>query len=169
MNGTRRSIAEILKRHQFFVDLPEAYTDLVVGCARNLRIEAGDVLARTGEPANDFFLIRSGRVAVQTVVPGRGPTTLQTLRDGDIGGWSWLFPPYEWTFDLRVVESGLALAVNGRCLREKCDADPQLGYMLMQRFARVMTERLRSTRLQLLDVYGNPANHGGSRRDELDS
>lgn len=160
MNGATRSIVDLLKKHPFFVDLPEVYMDLVVGCARNLRIEAGDTLGRTGEPANDFYLIRSGRIAVQTVMPGRGAATLQTLREGDIGGWSWLFPPYEWTFDLKVVESGLALAMNGRCLREKCDADPRLGYMLMQRFARIMTERLRSTRLQLLDVYGSHASQG---------
>ena len=37
--------------------------------------------------------------------------------------------------------------------KAKCDADPALGYTLMKRFARIMTERLRAARIQLLDVY----------------
>jgi hypothetical protein len=47
-----------------------------------------------------------------------------------------------------------ALAFDGECLRAKCDEDRDLGYTLMQRFARIMMQRLHATRLQLLDVYG---------------
>jgi len=49
-----------------------------------------------------------------------------------------------------------ALAMNGKCIRGKCDADPRLGYELMKRFSRTMVERLKATRMQLLDVYRNP-------------
>jgi len=49
----------------------------------------------------------------------------------------------------------LAVRMDGACLRGKCDADPRLGYELMQRFAGLMTSRLQATRLQLLDVYGH--------------
>ena len=151
------SIEGLLAGHPFFADLPPPYLNLIVGCARNMRLDADQFLGRTGEAADEFYLIRAGRVAVQTAVPGRGGVTLQTMREGDIAGWSWLFPPYQWTFDLKVAEPGLAIAMNGRCLRQKCDDDPRLGYTLIQRFSRIMTERLRATRLQLLDVYGNHA------------
>ena len=50
-----------------------------------------------------------------------------------------------------------ALAFDGACLRGKCEADPGLGYALMQRFAPVMIERLQATRLRLLDLYGDVA------------
>ena len=48
------------------------------------------------------------------------------------------------------------IAFDGACLRGKCDADHELGYQLMRRFAAVIVERLQATRLQLLDVYGQP-------------
>jgi hypothetical protein len=48
-----------------------------------------------------------------------------------------------------------ATAFDGACLRGKCDADPALGYELISRFAQTMIERLQSTRLRLLDVYGH--------------
>jgi hypothetical protein len=46
------------------------------------------------------------------------------------------------------------LGLDGQCLRAKCEADHDLGYALMQRFAQVVVQRLQATRLQLLDLYG---------------
>ena len=56
--------------------------------------------------------------------------------------------------DLRVV------AFDGKCLRRKCEAYPALGYRLMQRFAMIMSERVRTTRVQLLDLYGDSTGSG---------
>ncbi len=159
------NLEPILSKHPFFADLSPEVLSLVVSCARNRRVEPGQMLARTGEPADEFFLIRDGLIAVETHLPGRGAVTLQTVHAGDVAGWSWLFPPYLWTFDLRAVEPSLVLAMGGKCLREKCEKDPALGYLLMKRLSRIMTERLRATRLQLLDVYHSPSTSetGGSR------
>jgi hypothetical protein len=40
-------------------------------------------------------------------------------------------------------------------LRAAWEADCALGYEMMKRFAEVMTSRLKATRLQLVDFYGN--------------
>jgi CRP/FNR family cyclic AMP-dependent transcriptional regulator len=64
-------------------------------------------------------------------------------------------PPYRWHFDARAVELTRAIALDGECLRGKCEEDHDLGYEIMKRFALVIAERLEATRLQLLDVYGN--------------
>jgi CRP/FNR family cyclic AMP-dependent transcriptional regulator len=63
-------------------------------------------------------------------------------------------PPYRWTYDARALELVRAIAMDATCLRDKCEADHDLGYELMKRFMPVMVERLHSTRLQMLDVYG---------------
>ena len=109
---------------------------------------------REGQAADLFFAIRGGSVAVETYVPSRGPITLQTLGEGEILGWSWLFPPYVYQFDARAREAVRATTFDGACLRSKCDADPALGYELMKRVARLVSSRLEATRRQLLDVYG---------------
>ena len=101
-----------------------------------------------------FFAIRHGTVALETYVPQRGGVTIETLHGGDVLGWSWLFPPYRCHFDARARTLVRALALDGVCLRGKCEADPKLGYELMSRFAQVLIERLQWTRLRLLDLYG---------------
>jgi len=148
------TLERILAEHAFFTDLAPEHLRLLVGCAANVRFESGQFLFHADEEANQFFLIRKGKVALEVAPPGGPPLTLQTLGEGEILGWSWLVPPYHWLFDARAIEASLAIALDGKCLRGKCEADHDLGFELLKRFAHIMEERLQATRLQLLDVYG---------------
>lgn len=147
------TLEPILAQQPFFQDLEPAYRHLLVECASNVRFQAGEFLFREGEAANQFYLIRHGRVAVQVLIPGRGSNTIATIEAGEVLGWSWLFPPYRWYFDAQALELVRALAFDGQCLRTKCDADHDLGYTLMQRFAHIIVQRLQATRLQFMDLY----------------
>jgi CRP-like cAMP-binding protein len=150
-----QSLEPLLREHPFFSGLEPEYLALVVGCARNVRFDAGDYLFREGDEADRFFVLRSGHVALEIDAPGRGAIIVQTVGAGGVVGFSWLFEPHRWAFDARAVEPTRALSLDGVCLRMKSEADHGLGYELMQRFARVVVQRLTATRLQLLDVYGH--------------
>lgn len=150
------NLAPLLAEHPFFNGIAERDLELLAGCASNVVFQADATIFKEGEPADIFYLVRFGRVAVEIFAPGTGALTIQTLGEGDVLGWSWLFPPYRWQHDARALELTRALAFDGACLRRKCDEDPRLGYELMQRFSRIITERLTSARLQLLDLYGAP-------------
>jgi CRP/FNR family transcriptional regulator, cyclic AMP receptor protein len=139
----------------FFAGLRTADLELIAGCASNVRFREGELLFRDGDNADVFYVLRHGRVALETFVPARGPFTIETLEAGEVVGWSWLFPPYRWHFDAHARSLVRATRFDGACLRAKCESDPRLGYELMFRFAQVMIDRLQSTRLRLLDVYGN--------------
>jgi len=148
-----RTLEDLLQEHPFFRGLERQYIALIAGCGSNVRFHPGEYIMRTEEPATHFYIIRHGRVAVEVYIPERGAITVQTLGEGDVLGWSWLFPPYKWVFDARALELTRAVALDGLCLRSKCEEDPRLGYELMKRFARIMVDRLLATRLQLLDMY----------------
>ena len=115
---------------------------------------------REGQVATEFFLVLDGRIQVQTNVPGRGEVTLQTLLRGDILGWSWLTPNASYSFSARTIQPTSALGFDGTTLLRECEHHPRMGYMLMRRFALVMSDRLRHTRLQLLDLYAPPRTSG---------
>ena len=148
------SLEHILSEHAFFKDLPPEYLKIVVGCASNVKFEEGEFLFREGGDADKFYLIRHGRIALKIFTTHKGPVTLQTIGPGEVVGWSWLIPPYRWHFDAQAIDLTRAIALDGKCLRGKCDDDHSLGYELMKRFAHIMEERLQATRLQLLDLYG---------------
>ena len=149
------SLAPILADHPVLLGLQPAHLDLIVGCASNVRFNPGEFIFRAGQEANHFYVVRSGRVSVETFAPQRGAITIETVGDGELLGWSWLIPPFQWHFDARALNLTRAVALDARCLRSKCDADPSLGYELLKRFSQVMEQRLEATRLQLLDLYTN--------------
>jgi CRP-like cAMP-binding protein len=149
MEGLER----ILSEHPFFATFPKEHRELLAGCAKNHRFNDGQFLFHEHDPANEFFLIRHGKVALEIVVPGREPVVFETLHDGDIVGASWLVPPYRWMFDARAVGLTRVIGMDAACLRGKCEADHHLGYEMMKRFLPILVGRLHATRLQILDVY----------------
>jgi CRP-like cAMP-binding protein len=154
---TIRGLETLLSEHPFFSGLAPDTISFIAGCGSNVTFQAGEYVFREGEPADSFYIIRHGVVQMEIFVPGRGPLAIETIGPGEVLGWSWLFPPYRWSLDARALELVRAVALDGACLRGKCEDDPKLGYELMKRFARVMMERLQAARIQLLDLYG----HGG--------
>jgi CRP-like cAMP-binding protein len=152
-----KDIKTLIQEHPFFAGLDHSALELVAGCASNVHFATGEFLFHEGDPANQFFLVRSGRVRLETLAPGRAPVALETIQAGDVIGWSWLFPPYLWHLDAVATESVRATAFDGRCLRGKCEENHDLGYELAIRSAQVLMQRLQATRLQLLDVYGTRA------------
>jgi len=149
------SLVDLLSEHPLFADLDHAYVEQIAACGANVRFAGGEALFAEGGRADHFYLIRHGRVALETAVPGRGAIVVETVSSGEVVGWSWLLPPYRWHFDGRAVEPTAAVRFDGACLRAKLSADPALGYELMRRFAALIVERLQATRVRLLDVYGD--------------
>ncbi|HUM01995.1 MAG TPA: cyclic nucleotide-binding domain-containing protein [Thermoanaerobaculia bacterium] len=151
------TLRPILATIPLFDGMKSEHLEVIVGCAANVRLAPGEFAARQGEAADRFFIVRKGRFALQVHRPGQGEVTLLTVGDNEVLGWSWLVPPYKWHFDARALTETRALALDGRCLRGKFESDYELGYEMMTRFARLMTQRLEAANLQLLDRYGTPA------------
>ena len=154
---TINSLEAIIRNHPFFAGLDENFRQLLCGCAKNVVFPPGAYLFHEGDPADQFYLLRHGRVAIQVTSPGRGAITFQTLGGGEIVGLSWLIPPYRWAYDAKALDSTRAIAMDAACLRQKCETDHNLGYEMMRRFMPVLIQRLQATRMQILDVYGSRA------------
>lgn len=148
-----KTIVDELRAHPFTQGMRPEHLDVISGCGRNVALQPG-LAHKEGDPADTFYALREGLVSLEVHAPTGRPLVVQTVRGGEILGWSWLFEPYRWTFDARVVEPVRAIAFDGACLRKKAEADHELGYELMKRMARVFTGRLAATRMQLLDLYG---------------
>jgi CRP/FNR family transcriptional regulator, cyclic AMP receptor protein len=149
-----QTIDTLLPEVTAFAGMEAGQLELMAACAVTRVFGDGEYLMREGDPADTFFVIRRGSVAIETHVPQRGALVVETLHDHELVGWSWLVPPYRTQFDVRANGTAHTIAFDGACLRGKCDADPGLGYELLRRFSAVLLERLQATRLRLLDVYG---------------
>lgn len=141
-------LAERIAAHPFMRDVPREYLPLLAENALEVTFAPDQLIFRTGDPANRFYLLECG--AVQLESRNGGPVAIQRLGAGEVLGWSWLFPPYQWQFDARALSETRAIFLYGSRLREACEEEPALGYALMRATAGVLMQRLQSTRRELL-------------------
>ena len=114
--------------------------------------EPNEWICHEDDPSNRFYLICTGKVALETRRYEQIPLLTQFVCEGDELGWSWLFPPHTWHYDARAIEPTTAVFFYGTRLRAICDEDPAFGYELMKRIAAAAIKSLQISRAQLMDL-----------------
>jgi CRP-like cAMP-binding protein len=149
-------VERIIATHPFLQGMSPRQLRFLRDFAMPARFVRDELIFREGDPANRFYLLQSGVVALESCGSAEGRVRIEVLNGGDVLGWSWLFPPYYWHFDARALEATDALFIYATPLREECEEDHELGYELMKRMAAVMVKRLQATRRQLLSFRVPP-------------
>ena len=152
----------LLTRHPFSRNFEPQQIERLATLARAVRFTTDQVIFQSGDDCADFFLILSGRVALEMPVDQQHVLRIQTLADGDEFGFSVLIKGRGMTFQARALQPVEALAIDGGRLIEACDQDPRLGYALMRTLLLIVSERLDATRLQLMDTYSPVARRAGN-------
>jgi CRP-like cAMP-binding protein len=150
MSTETRPIATRVALHPFLAGMNRVQLALLTDCAMATQFKKGQTILQEGEFANRFYLIESGTVALQSLDDFSEPLVIETIRSGDLLGWSWMFPPYTWQFTARTVEATTAIFFYGTILPEYCEKDHSLGYELLKRMSAVMVKRLQAARKNML-------------------
>lgn len=145
-----KNLKRIIAEHPFLCGLAPEQLDILTEGAREVTFRPNEVIFREGEPANRFYLISSGRIALEAHEPADGTALVQYLSGGDVLGWSWLLPPFVWHFGARAAEPTRAIVLNGAHILAAAERNREFGYELMKRMAQVVIQRLQATRRRLL-------------------
>lgn len=149
-------VADYLRSHTIFSDLDPAHTEILAKHVEEQTFAAGDLLFRQMDPAETFYILMDGSIKVE--VPSiMGPAlVVQTLGADEVLGWSWLMPPYKWTFEAKAESESKVLAFDGKALLQHCEKDNTFGYALMKRFTGLMSQRLHAARMKMMDSWAPP-------------
>jgi CRP/FNR family transcriptional regulator, cyclic AMP receptor protein len=142
-----------LKELAFTQGLDPSQLERLVEIATPVGWDAGEIVFREGDVGSVLYVVESGRIAIEVAIPGRGRVIILTVGPGEVFGWSSVFYQAPKAAAARATEPTKAVALDAARLRELCDADPRLGYCLTRRILEVVSERLKATRMQLLDIY----------------
>jgi CRP/FNR family cyclic AMP-dependent transcriptional regulator len=164
VGAPRRELESAVAAHPFLAGINATHLRVLAQCAVRCQFRAGQVIFRKGDTANRFYLIERGKVALESSA-GDQAIRIEEVGGGDLLGWSWIFPPFIWHFDARAIEPTTAIFLYG-ILREYCEADPALGYVLFKRMSEVMMHRLQAARVKLSEAIRSASPHqpGGFTR-----
>jgi CRP-like cAMP-binding protein len=144
---------ETLARLGFAASFPQPVLEALSALAAPLHAEAGEVLFREGGVNRTFYVVVRGQVALEMSAPASGSTPLLTLGPGDILAWSALLGGETMTATATCRAPTDLISIDGQQLKALCEADHELGYLVMRQLAQALSKRLLATRLQLLDLF----------------
>jgi CRP-like cAMP-binding protein len=144
--------ANQLAGHPFLSGMSPDHLQVLATAASTKQFQKGEIIFRAGEPANGFYLIENGTVAIEGSVFEHGPVATDCIHAGEPLGWSWLFPPYLWHYDARAIEPTTTLFFNGEVLHQFCKDNLTLGHELFKRMSQVMVRRLQASRAKLIEA-----------------
>jgi CRP/FNR family cyclic AMP-dependent transcriptional regulator len=143
-------IEKQLRAHPFLKGMSPHHYELLALCAMPTAFDAGQIVLREGEPATGFYLLESGTVVLEGKADDGKTVVIDTISAGEPLGWSWLFPPYLWSFDARATEPCTAICLSALLLRQHRDDDLTLSQELHKRVCEVMARRLQAARNKLV-------------------
>jgi CRP-like cAMP-binding protein len=147
---------EELASFSLFDKLTRVQLGQIAVISRPVTFATGRLIIAEGRTADRCWLIRSGRIALETRRPNGKSRTVQTLGEGDVLGWSWLVPPYRWTYDCVALDDVSAIEIDAVQLRDAVEQDCAFGHAILLRFVEVLADRLHGAHARLTDIYGNP-------------
>jgi CRP-like cAMP-binding protein len=139
-----------LVTQRFLRGMPFSQLDALAKTASEAMFPARHRLFADGDYADKFWLIQSGYIALDVLVPGEGEVVIGKVGLGGLVGWSWLLPPYQWAFGAVSVTDARAFQFDACAVRELCAADPKLRDELTSRLFQVVVGRLLDTRTRLM-------------------
>ncbi len=145
-------VVTTLRSHPLFRQLPKGWLQFLATSSSVCWFKPGHLIFREGESAGVFYLIQIGEVALEFFLTENALFTLETLGEGDILGWSWLFPPYRWHLNARALKRVQAIAFDAEKVRKKMADDPAGGLQLIQQFSGIIFKRLQAARRRLAQM-----------------
>jgi CRP/FNR family cyclic AMP-dependent transcriptional regulator len=139
--------------HPSFASLSDASLDRLAVIGTERSYPSGSAIFEADGPADEFFVIRSGVVALRMSAPGREPLIVETLGPGELLGVSWAFPPYRWNWSAVAQRDVEAVGFDAATIRDAAHEYPELRAALLEAVASEAVGRLHATRMRLLDVF----------------
>lgn len=141
----------LIAGHPFLESMRPQDIGRLTAMAREVQFEKDQIIFTEGSPNENFYLLLRGRVALEVSGPGQ-TLRIETVSAGEELGWSSLLERRK-MFTARALEEVRALEFSGDQLLAASEADHEFGYRVFRKVTDVAAERLRSTRMQLLDLY----------------
>ncbi len=143
-----------LKRIEFFADLTDEELILVQGICREENYSAGAYIFTEDANADNLYILKKGKVSIDIKVASDKYLSVYTVsRFAEPFGWSAIVEPYRFTAAARSVVDSTIFAVDRRRLMQLIERDYHMGFLIMRRVAKIISERVRETRLQLLHTF----------------
>lgn len=125
-----------------------------------LDVNSGDIIFNEGDPAQEFYMVKSGKVLLEQTLSKEIMVTVSSIDPGESFGLSVLLNSDERTMTAICNESATLFMIDRNNLLNIMDEDTALGYRIMKQTARVLNKRwVLRTEQFLRSLHNHPDIH----------
>jgi CRP-like cAMP-binding protein len=158
--------SEIIRRYPYFAGLSHEQIVNLAKIADEVTVEANHYFFHEGDGLESFYMILEGAVAIVIGVPDREvgnnvsaqltgalnskDIVISAIGPGEVFGWSALITPYKSTASGKATTPCRVVVFDCQELRKMFERDCRFGYLMLQKTAQVIRDRLRKMRVESL-------------------
>jgi len=136
---------ELIKQAAIFSDLDDNEIERIAEISNEQQFKFGQKIFKEGEPGNRLYIIATGEVRISRDVPGSGEEALAVLKQGACFGEMSVFDRSERSTDAIANTDCTLVTITRSDFEMLLDFDRDLGYKVLWRVVRLLSERLRVT------------------------
>ena len=140
---------ERLESHEIFQLLRPEQMSILSASAEELSFKTGETVFLRGEPADDFFVVLEGQVALRMLRPDGVSVLIDEVTAGVIFGSCVCFEIDAYTLTAQCTEKSRVLKIKAATLKKLMDDDLVMGYTIQTMISRVYFKRYLDTMRKL--------------------
>ena len=133
---------EDLKQIVMIAHLTEPMQDRLAQIIDVFRFDKDEVLFKEGEPAERFYMLRSGNVLLEQRISDKVTACVGSVKPGFSFGWSAMVDNGIYTTEAVCIEPSEIYSFKREKINKLFEQDPEMGFRLYQRLLEIIKKRL---------------------------
>jgi len=141
-----------LRNMIFFSEVSDEDLAAIAEISEEVPYKADDVVCTEDDQASHIYFVKSGRVAILVDINNNKKIMVDTISFGEMFGWSALVAQKKVTATSKCVDDSVIIMVDSKRLKGLFLKNCRLGYQIMEKIANLISDRLKDTRLQFINL-----------------
>ncbi len=143
---------QMLSQIDLFKGLPQKQLLAIAKISEETTYQKGDLIFQEATRAKRLYILLEGKVALRLQISSTPESVTVSVinRSNQSFGWSGIVAPYHYTASALCKSNCRLLAIDGQKLIQVLKQDPRSGFIVMERIAEIISDRLRNSRMVLL-------------------
>jgi len=122
--------------------LTESMQDRLSQIIDVLKFDKDEILFKEGEPAERFYMLRSGNVLLEQRISDKVTACVGSVKPGFSFGWSAMVDNGVYTTEAVCIEPSEIYSFKRDKINKLFEQDPQMGFLIYQRLLEIIKKRL---------------------------
>jgi len=143
---------DLLARFPLFKDVTPAILERIASASREIVLGSGEAVFREGQNADRLHFLLEGSIALRVAIMSKPDSLTVSFvsQPYQCFGWSGIVPPHHYTATAYCEEPSHIMVVSANDFMKIIADRPADGFVIMQRVAELISNRLRNSRETML-------------------